>query len=356
MYSVGNKLKINLFGRSHGECVGCIIEGLPIGMRIDSEEISRKMSLRKPSRGLGTGRTESDEVVFEYGVKDDSIVSNSVMIKIMNGNCDSSSYSDFINKPRPGHADLPAMFRFKDYDISGGGQFSGRMTAPIVAAGSIAEQYLESKGIRIAAYSKRIGNVIDDQEHTLDEIKGSESFATRAVSAQLNEIMSESILKASEQGDSVGGIVGCCVTGLPIGFGGTWFDGLDVTVARMMFSIPGVKGVEFGKGFELSGMMGSESNDQYCVEDGRISALSNNMGGVCGGMSNGMSLVFDVAFKPTPSIAKQQRTVNLNTMTDDIIEVKGRHDPCIVPRAVPVVEAMTALAIMDQKLCYNSNI
>ncbi len=354
MYSVGNRLKVSLFGSSHGDCVGCIIEGLPKDMVIDTDAVSRKMVLRKPSYGIGTPRDEADEVIFEHGVKDGRVISTSVMLKIMNNNCDNSSYSGLDKTPRPGHADLPALIRFKDFDINGGGQFSGRMTAPLVAAGSIAEQYLHAKGIDIAAYSKRIHDIYDDVDHSFEEIKGSEQFKTRATTAELDRKMQRVIKMASEQQDSVGGIVGCCVTGLPIGFGGIWFDALDVSIARMMFSIPAVKGVEFGKGFELTEIMGSQSNDGYTVENGHITALSNNMGGVCGGMSNGMPLTFNVAFKPTPSIGKMQHTVNLETMLDDSISVKGRHDPCIVPRAVPVVEAMTALAVMDQDLCFDN--
>ena len=353
MYSVGNKLRINLFGKSHNECIGCIIEGLPIGMELDFDAIQRKMELRKPSDGIGTPRKEADAVIFEEGVTDGRVSSGQVLLKIMNKNRNSSSYSGFNVTPRPGHADLPALMKFKDFDVAGGAQFSGRMTAPLVAAGAIAEQYLLSKGIRIAAYTRQIHDVIDEKEHTFDEIRSSEQYKTRATNSDLDERMTAAILKASEEGDSVGGIVGCMVTGLPIGFGGIWFDALDVTVARMMFSIPAVKGVEFGKGFDIVSMKGSESNDQYTVRDGKITASSNNMGGVCGGMSDGMPLTFNVAFKPTPSIAKVQKTVNLEKMCEDTLKINGRHDPCIVPRAVCVVEAMTALAIMDQDLTFS---
>ncbi len=350
MYTTGNRLKISLFGRSHADCIGCMIEGLPMGMHIDMDDIKRSMELRKPSDGIGTPRKEADEVIFESGVSDGIVTSRYVLLVIRNGNRNSSSYSGFNITPRPGHADLPALMKFKDFDVSGGAQFSGRMTAPLVAAGAIASQYLRSKGINIAAYTRQISDVRDDDDHTFDEIYGSRMFRTRAVSKEMDDAMTERILSASEDGDSVGGIVGCMVEGLPIGFGGIWFDALDVTIAKMMFSIPAVKGVEFGKGFSIAEMRGSESNDQYCMKDGRISASSNNMGGVCGGMSDGMPLTFNVAFKPTPSISKEQHTVNLKDMTDDTISIKGRHDPCIVPRAVAVVEAMTAIAIMDQDL------
>jgi chorismate synthase len=350
MYSVGNKLKIDLFGKSHNDCIGCIIEGLPKGMEIDFDQIEKEMALRKPLDGIGTPRKEPDTVLFEEGVTDGKVSSDKVLLIIPNTNRNSSSYSGYNITPRPGHADLPALMKYKDYDVSGGAQFSGRMTAPLVAAGAIAKQYLAAEGIGIAAYTKQIHYVKDDLEHSFEKIQGSVEYRTRAVDDKLDRMMNDVIMDAAKDGDSVGGVVGCMVVGLPIGFGGIWFDALDTALARMMFSIPAVKGVQFGKGFELASMKGSESNDQYCMKDGQISALSNNMGGICGGMSDGMPLTFDVAFKPTPSIGKVQRTVNLEKMCDDTIEIKGRHDPCIVPRAVSVVEAMAALTIMDQKL------
>jgi len=352
MYTVGNKFRISLFGRSHNECIGCIVEGLPKGMEIDQVNIERCMALRKPSDGIGTPRKEKDEVIFAEGVIDGKVASDKVLLKIMNSNTRSSSYSGFNITPRPGHADLPALLKYKDFDVSGGAQFSGRMTAPLVAVGAIAQQFLSEKGIRIAAYTKSIHDVVDSDEHTFEEIESSKGFKTRAVSKELDEKMIQTILDAAKEEDSVGGIVGCMVTGLPIGFGGIWFDALDVSIARMMFSIPAVKGVEFGKGFDITRMKGSQSNDQYSVKDGKIIALSNNMGGVCGGLSDGMPLVFNLAFKPTPSIGKEQRTVNLEKMSEDSIKITGRHDPCIVPRAVSVVEAMTAIALMDQLLTF----
>ena len=352
MYTVGNKLRISLFGRSHADCIGCVIEGLPLGMEIDEDFIAKRMELRKPSDGIGTPRREKDEVVFESGISDGKVTGRYVILTIANGNRNSSSYSGFNITPRPGHADYPALMKFRDFDVSGGAQFSGRMTAPLVAAGAIAEQYLKERGISIAAYTKSIYDVKDDSEHSFDEISGSVKYGTRAVSAELDGRMREAILKASSEGDSVGGIVGCMVTGLKAGDGGIWFDALDVSLARMMFSIPAVKGVEFGKGFAITEMKGSESNDQYAMKDGKVSVLTNNMGGICGGMCDGMPVAFSVAFKPTPSISKCQRTINLERMADDTIEIKGRHDPCIVPRAVAVVEAMTAITVMDQLISF----
>ena len=353
MYPVGNRLRLSLFGKSHADCIGCILEGLPIGMHIDKDLISKEMALRKPSDGIGTPRKEADAVMFEYGLDpNDDVVDGKLLLVIYNGNRNSSAYDKFKIRPRPGHADLPALFKFKDYDVAGGAQFSGRMTAPLVAAGAIAKQYLAHKGVKIHAYTRSIGDVVDNEEHCTTSYGESTSFKTRAMSQELDSEMTQTILDAGKDEDSVGGTVQCAVTGLPIGFGGEWFDALDVSIARMMFSIPAVKGVEFGKGFDITKMRGSQSNDQYIVKDGKITSETNNMGGVTGGLSNGMPLVFRVAIKPTPSIAKEQRTVNLETMTTDTVSVTGRHDPCIVPRAVAVVEAMAAIAIMDQELSF----
>ena len=226
------------------------------------------------------------------------------------------------------------------------------MTAPLVAAGALAEQALRERGVRVAAYTKSIYDVVDDDERSFDEIDGSKGHPTRACTPELDSKMTDVILKAKEQKDSVGGIVGCIVTGLRPGDGGIWFDALDSSLARTMFSIPAVKGVEFGKGFGITMMKGSQSNDAYTVVDGRISARSNNMGGICGGMCDGMPVTFSVAFKPTPSIGIEQDTVDLKKMCDSKVTVGGRHDPCIVPRAVAVVEAMACITVLDQLMSF----
>lgn len=354
MYSVGNRFRIGLFGRSHADCIGCIVSGLPKGMRIDRDRLDRRMVLRKPSEGIGTPRKEADEPVFESGVRDGVVTGDDVLITIYNGNRNSSAYSGFNVTPRPGHADLPALLKFRDFDVSGGAQFSGRMTAPLVAAGALAEQVLLEKGIRIAAYTRSIYDVIDDADRTPEEISHSVDFPTRACTAELDSRISKAILDAKEEKDSVGGTIGCVITGLPPGAGGIWFDALDTSLARMMFSIPAVKGVEFGKGFAITSMRGSQSNDPYTIKDGRISARSNNMGGICGGMCDGMPVTFNVAVKPTPSIGKEQDTVDLSRMCDAKVTVGGRHDPCIVPRAVAVVEAMAAITVLDQIMTFPS--
>ena len=343
MYRLGRNISVHLFGSSHGPCVGCVVEGLPVGTKISEERIAYEMELRKPKEGIGTPRKEKDTVEIS-GDLNGKCTGIPITFTIRNSNTHSNSYSEFSDKPRPGHADLPALMRFRDFDIRGGGQFSGRLTAPLVAAGAVMKELLETKGITINAFTRSIGNVKDDE----DDISDIQLTDTRARTPELNELMKKEILNAAEEGDSVGGVVECIVTGLPIGFGGIWFNGLDVEIASAVFSIPAVKGIEFGKGFELSKMKGSESNDQYTIGNGRIISESNNMGGIVGGMSNGMPMVFRTVFKPTPSISKEQSTVDLRTMTQTTIGIKGRHDPCIVPRAVSVVEAVTAIVIADQ--------
>ena len=344
MYRLGSGMVIHLFGTSHGPCVGCIVDGFPAGLTISEERIKKEMELRKPKSGIGTPRVEKDAVEIT-GLTNGKTIGVPIMLTIRNENTRSSSYDGFTRTPRPGHADLPALFKFENYDIRGGGPFSGRLTAPIVAAGAIMKELLEQRNIHINAFARSIGSIVDNESlNKYDSTK----FGTRARNSELDRKMTDEILKASENGDSVGGVIECSVTGLPLGFGGIWFEGLDVEIARAIFSIPAVKGIEFGKGFELSKMRGSESNDPYVVEKGRITTDGNNMGGVLGGMSNGSPLVFRTAFKPTPSISSEQTTVDVKDMITTKLSIGGRHDPCIVPRAVSVVEAMTAIVIADQ--------
>ncbi len=348
MYVLGEKLRMSLFGKSHGPCVGCFVEGVPQGTIIDAEAVAHDMALRRPSPGIGTARREKDEAVFVSGVRDGKADGNPIIIEIANADTDDSKYLPFEETPRPGHADLPALLSIRKFDIRGGGQFSGRLTAPIVAAGAIARQMLERKGIRIASFCRSIGTVSDDAERTFADAEASRAFPTRACNAELDSKFSEEIMAARKDSDSIGGTVECIVSGLPIGFGGIWFESLDAELAHAVFSIPACKGVEFGKGFGLARMRGSESNDWYRMDGGRIVTESNNMGGIVGGMSDGADLVFRAAFKPTPTIGKKQDTVNLRTGENAELSAEGRHDPCIAPRAAAVVEAVSALVIADQ--------
>ena len=347
MYCLGKKVVVHLFGKSHGTFVGCILEGIPAGITISEETIQQDMNLRKPKEQIGTPRKESDHVEITSGIVNDVTNGSPITIMIQNENTDGSKYLEFEKKPRPGHADFPALSKFKTFDIRGGGQFSGRMTAPIVAAGSIAKQYLYTKNVQIAGFTRSIGSIQDDNDRTFDDAVGSKWLDTRACTEEIDKKMKQTIFDASAEGDSVGGVVECITIGMYPGFGGIWFEALDSEIARAVFSIPGVKGVEFGKGFDITKMRGSQSNDAYIIDNG-VKTKTNNMGGILGGMSDGMPMIFRTAFKPTPSIAKTQDTVNLETGKNDTISIRGRHDPCIVPRAVSVVEAMTALVLADQ--------
>jgi chorismate synthase len=350
MYQTGRRVKFDLFGKSHAEYVGCILEGLPAGFKIDRSRIIEAIELRKPTHGIGTPRAEDDYIDIVQGIANDVTDGNPILIIIKNGNTDGSKYLKFGITPRPGHADLPALIKYPEHDIRGGGQFSGRLTVAIVAAGSICQQFNESYGIFTSAHTSSIGKVKDMETRDLRSSMKSRKFPTRACTDSLDRDMFEEITAAGQDKDSVGGIVECITEGLPIGFGDIWFDALDALIAKAMFGIPACKGIEFGKGFELSEMKGSQSNDPFYFDNG-VKVGTNNMGGILGGMSDGAPLIFRTVFKPTPSIAKEQDTVNLDEMHNDKVTVTGRHDPCIVPRAVIVVEMMTAIIIADQIMC-----
>ncbi len=306
------------------------------------------MALRKPAGRIGTPRREADEVEIAEGVANGRTTGQPLLLRIANRDTDGSKYMQFYEKPRPGHADLPALLKFPGHDLRGSGQFSGRLTAAVVAAGAVAKQVIATEGVSVDAFTRSVGGIRDAEPRTAAEARGSRAFATRACDAGLDASMRSLIEECGAAGDSVGGVAECVITGLPIGFGGVWFEALDADLAAAMFGIPACKGVEFGDGFALAGMRGSEANDPYRMDRGRIVTGTNHMGGVVGGMCDGAPVVFRTAFKPTPSIGVEQETVNLRTGENDTVTIEGRHDPCIVPRAVAVVEAMAALTIMDQ--------
>lgn len=349
MNTIGTEFRITLFGSSHGPVVGCTIDGCPPGLPISAREIQNDLSLRRPVPGIGTPRREEDPVEIISGVVGSLSTGTPITITVANKDVDSSKYEKFKKIPRPGHADFPAIMRYGDsHDIRGGGQFSGRMTAPIVIAGTVAKSLLSTIGVEIVAYTQSIGGVVDDGAHSFqDVIDGRGRNPVRAATQEMASRMQEEILTAAEQKDSVGGIVRCQCEGLPVGVGEPFFDTLEGEASKMLFSIPGVRGVEFGSGFRAASMRGSEHNDPYAVQDERVITVTNNHGGVLGGMSTGMPLVLRVAFKPTASIAKEQESVDLTTMKETTLEIEGRHDPCIVPRAVVVVEASLAIVLAD---------
>jgi chorismate synthase len=349
MNTIGTSLKLTLFGASHGPCVGAVLDGCPPGLGLSLERIQSEVDLRRPSGPIGTSRAEEDKVELVSGVVDGTSTGGPITFIIWNKDADSSKYEKFKTVPRPGHADLTALGKYGPaHDLRGGGQFSGRMTAPLVAAGAVARFILSDFGIRIAAYSQAIGAVEDAEEHEFSIISSiPRTNPVRAADAKLAKGMEREILRAKKEGDSVGGVVRCQVAGLPIGVGEPFFDTVEGELAKMMFAIPAVKGFDCGAGFRAAKMRGSEHNDRFVLEGGKIASATNHAGGVLGGISNGMPIDFRVAFKPTASISKEQRSVDLKQKKETTLRIGGRHDPCIVPRAVVVVESAAALVIAD---------
>ena len=324
----GKNFRIAIFGESHAAAIGVEIEGVPAGAKIDMEALRRFLERRAPGRdSLSTARREPDIPEFLCGVKDGVATGAPIAAIIRNSDARSGDYGGIAKIPRPGHADYPAEIKFGgNQDAAGGGHFSGRLTAPLCIAGGIALQLLERKGVKVSARAVRIGGETDPSK------------------------MEAAIAAARADGDSVGGVVEAEVRGLPAGVGDPIFLGLENRIAQAVFGIPAVKGIEFGEGFAAAEMKGSENNDPYGVEDEKVVPLTNHAGGILGGLSTGAPVVFRVAFKPTPSIAKEQDSVDLATGRPVKLSVKGRHDPCVVPRAVPCVEAAAAIAVCDALL------
>ena len=351
-YSTGDNIKIEISGSSHGDHVAVEIAGIPAGIAVDTAELQRFLDRRAPGRsGLVSSRKEADVPEFESGLSGGKTDGNILRAVIRNTSQRPSDYDEIADTPRPSHADLTAWIRYGGkMDMRGGGPFSGRMTAPLCVAGGIAVQILRRMGVAVGAHLAAVGNVTDDpfplypDESLFREIAEKELPMISDCAAQK---MKEEILKASGEGDSLGGIVECAVTGVPAGAGGPLFRGLEGEISRTVFAISGVRGVEFGDGFRLSGMRGSQGNDPIIIEGGSIRTETNRSGGIQGGITNGMPVVFRAAFRPTPSISVPQRTVSLSRMEETVISVNGRHDPCIAVRAVPVVEAAAAVTILD---------
>lgn len=349
----GIKLKIEITGASHDERIYGSLEGFPEGEEIDLDALQDFMSRRSPGNYAGsTSRREEDRPVIVSGLSGSKTDGTPLRLYIENSDVRSRDYSDIKNKPRPGHADLGAYFKYgADFDMSGGGSFSGRMTAPLCALGGMAKQLLERRGICVTAHIRSIADVEDARfdgcNISADIQKIILGNELPAISAEAAAQMKQRIESAASEGDSVGGVIECAVTGLPRGTGGELFDGIEGRLAPWLFAIPAVKGLEFGSGFDGTRLKASENNDPIVLENGHIVTSSNNAGGILGGISTGMPLLFSVAVKPTPSISKPQRTVDITTMEETEIRISGRHDACIVPRAVPVVEAAAALAVLD---------
>ena len=349
----GEFLKLSVFGQSHGPAIGMTLDGIPAGLPVDMDALNCFLARRAPGQNAySTTRKETDALEFLSGVVDGYTCAAPIAAIIRNTNTRSADYNELKDCPRPGHADFPAQMKYNGYqDVAGGGHFSGRLTAPLCIAGGLCKQWLETKGIYIGAHIIQIGDVNDDNLDWVNPDLNSISKDFPVVNSDAGTKMQEFIANAKADQDSVGGIIECFVTGLPIGLGGPMFGGIEGKLALALYGIPAVKGVEFGTGFNCATLLGSENNDPYTLHNGRIQTITNNAGGILGGISTGMPIVFRTAIKPTPSIAKEQQSVSITKMAEQLLTVKGRHDPCIVPRAVPVVEAMAAVAIFDLCLC-----
>lgn len=326
----GRTIDMAIRGTSHAPEIGVVAYGFPAGEQVDIAELKAFLKRRAPGQNeLSTSRCEPDEPIFVSGLDEDGRLDGKTLEAVIrNTDIRSKDYEQLRKTPRPGHADYTAEVKYQgDWDPNGGGQFSGRMTAPLCIAGGIAKQLLSTRGIEITAKVRSVAGITNDVP-----------------------AMKQAILDARSEGDSVGGIVTCEVAGVPVGIGGPLFDGIEGELSKMLYAIPGVKGVSFGAGFRAARMRGSENNDAFAVQDGKVVTETNNAGGILGGISNGMPIQMNVAFKPTPSIARKQQTVNLETMENTEIEITGRHDPCIVLRALPVVEAAAAIVMLDMML------
>ena len=349
----GNKLKVSIFGESHGVGIGITIDGLPSGFEINMNEILKEMARRAPGKSkLSTARRETDSPEILSGYFEGKTTGTPLCAIIRNGDQHSKDYGKLKDLMRPGHADYPGNIRYNGFnDYRGGGHFSGRITAPLVFAGAICKQILESNGIFIGSHVKSIGEVEDKSfseveltKELLDNLKTKE---LPLLFSDKEALMRETVLKAKTDLDSVGGTIECTVLGMNPGIGNPFFDSVESTLAHLMFSVPAVKGIEFGKGFEMTKLRGSDCNDEYYYDGDKVKTYTNNNGGITGGITNGMPILFKVGIKPTASIAKKQRTINIDEKKDAELEIHGRHDPCIVQRAVPVIEAATAIGILD---------
>lgn len=354
--TLGENIKLSVFGESHGAAIGCVIDGLPAGKALDLQLIQKEMDRRAPGRDKSaTARKEPDSPRILSGVLNGVTTGTPLAMVIENTNTKSGDYANLKFIPRPGHSDYPAYIKYSGFnDIRGGGHFSGRLTAPLVFAGAVAKQLLADKGITVGSHILQIGSVFDtafDKNNiSAERLKELSTGFFKTISAEKEQEMRAVIEEARLCGDSVGGIIECAAVGLPAGIGSNMFSTVEGRLSYALFGIPAVKGVQFGAGFGFADMRGSQANDPYEVKDGAVRLKTNNNGGVLGGITNGAPLVFSVAVKPTPSVSVAQDSVDLKTLKNEKLVVKGRHDPCIVPRAAAVVEAVCAFTLLDMMM------
>lgn len=348
----GENLKLSIFGQSHGAAIGMTLDGIPAGLPIDLNALQAFLTRRAPGNAdYATPRKEGDKPEFLSGIMDGYTCGAPIAAIIRNTNTRSGDYQNLIDSPRPGHADFTAQIKYGGFqDAAGGGHFSGRLTAPLCIAGGLCIQWLAERGIRIGAHIAAIAEIPDTPFDPVRPALDSVNSVFPVISSDAGETMCAAITAARADGDSVGGIIECAVTGLPAGIGEPMFGGIESRIAQIIYGIPAVKGLEFGAGFAGTAMRGSRHNDAFVIENGTVRTSTNHSGGILGGITNAMPLIFRTAIKPTPSIARQQQSVSLSRHEHLPLAVTGRHDPCIVPRAVPVVEAAAAIAIFDSIL------
>ena len=353
MSTYGERIKLTVFGESHGEAIGAVLSGVPAGYKIDMDKVLVQMARRAPGKDkTATPRLEKDFPEVKSGILNGVTSGAPIACVIENTNTKSKDYSNLLDTPRPSHSDYTAYVKYGgNNDSRGGGHFSGRLTAPIVFAGAVLRQILEEKGIKIAAHISSVADVNDKPFNPLeidDElISELNNSAFPLIDKSKEKDIREVVENARMNLDSVGGTIECAVVGMPEGIGGPLFEGIEGAISKAIFGIPAVKGIEFGSGFNGTLKRGSENNDAFEYKNGKVVTKTNNCGGILGGISNGMPIIFRTAVKPTPSISKEQESVNLKTGENTTLTVNGRHDPCIVPRAVPVVEAVAAIAVSD---------
>ena len=350
--SVGHSVRLSIFGQSHSEAIGCVVEGLPAGISVDLDELQAFLARRAPGRSdTSTARREPDRPRILSGLVDGHTCGAPLSAIIENTNTRSQDYEGLRRVPRPGHADYAAYVRYGNHhDVAGGGHFSGRLTAPLCIAGGIAKQILARRGIFVGAHLSEAAGIPDTAFplHPTPELLSAVAAKDFPVlDEEAGARMQQAILEARQEGDSVGGIVECAAIGLPAGLGEPMFGGVENRLAAALFGIPAVKGVEFGAGFAAARLRGSENNDPFTMDHGRVETVSNHAGGILGGITSGMPIIVRTALKPTPSIARPQQTVSLQSGEETQLQIRGRHDPCIAHRAVPVVEAVTAAVLLD---------
>lgn len=351
--SIGKELKVTTFGESHGKVIGVVVDGCPAGLPLSEADFQEELDHRVPAEPMiVSARVEKDEARILSGVFNGLTTGAPIALMVENKKTQSSDYETTKDLPRPGHSDYPARVRYGGFnDYRGGGRFSGRVTVALIMAGIIAKKLLGRYDIDVLAYTRSISKIKTDKKFSAAEIrKNKNAAATRCPDLACAEKMEEAIIKARKEGESLGGVIECIALNMPPGIGEPLFDSLDADLAKAVFAVPAVKGVEFGAGFRAAELTGSQNNDSFLLKNGKVITSTEHAGGILGGLSSGMPIMIKVAIKPTPSIAKEQKTVNLASMENAAISIKGRHDPCVVPKAVPAIEAAVAIALADHMI------